>query len=86
MPLDAPTLERLYQVMVRIRRFDEKTTELFTAGVVKGTAHSYVGQEAVATVACDHLPPDDSIVGNHLGHGHCLANGARVDLKMAELM
>jgi 2-oxoisovalerate dehydrogenase E1 component len=86
MPLDTPTLERLYQVMVRIRRFDEKTTELFTAGVVKGTAHSYVGQEAVATGACAHLRPDDSIVGNHRGHGHCLAKGARVDLMMAELM
>jgi 2-oxoisovalerate dehydrogenase E1 component len=86
MPLDAPTLECLYQVMVRIRRFDEKTTELFTAGVVKGTAHSYVGQEAVATGACAHLRPDDSIVGNHRGHGHCLAKGARVDLMMAELM
>jgi 2-oxoisovalerate dehydrogenase E1 component len=86
MPLDTPTLERLYQVMVRIRRFDEKTTELFTAGIVKGTAHSYVGQEAVATGACAHLRPDDSIVGNHRGHGHCLAKGARVDLMMAELM
>jgi 2-oxoisovalerate dehydrogenase E1 component len=86
MPLDTPTLERLYQVMIRIRRFDEKTTELFTAGVVKGTAHSYVGQEAVATGACAHLRPDDSIVGNHRGHGHCLAKGARVDLMMAELM
>ena len=86
MPLDAATLERLYQVMVRIRRFDEKTTELFAAGVVKGTAHSYVGQEAVATGACAHLRPDDSIVGNHRGHGHCLAKGARVDLMMAELM
>jgi 2-oxoisovalerate dehydrogenase E1 component len=86
MPLDTTTLERLYQVMTRIRRFDEKTTELFAAGVVKGTAHSYVGQEAVATGACAHLRPDDSIVGNHRGHGHCLAKGARVDLMMAELM
>ena len=34
MALSAETLERLYQVMVRIRRFDEKTTELFNAGLV----------------------------------------------------
>ena len=34
-------LEHLYRTMVRIRRFDEKTTELFQAGLVKGTAHSY---------------------------------------------
>ena len=46
--IDIETLKRLYQVMVRVRRFDEKTVELFNAGLVKGTAHSYVGQEAVA--------------------------------------
>ncbi|MGH7324411.1 MAG: alpha-ketoacid dehydrogenase subunit alpha/beta [Candidatus Rokuibacteriota bacterium] len=86
MTASAETLERLYQTMVRIRRFDEKTVELFNAGLVKGTAHSYVGQEAVAAGACAALREDDSIVGNHRGHGHCLAKGARVDRMMAELM
>ena len=51
MSLSRQTLETLYQTMVRIRRFDERTIELFNAGHVKGTAHSYVGQEAVATGA-----------------------------------
>src|SRR5437016_6847178 len=78
-------LEHLYRTMVRIRRFDEKTTELFQAGLVKGTAHSYVGQEAVATGACAALSEQDSIVGTHRGHGHCIAKGARVDRMMAEL-
>ncbi|HXG17353.1 MAG TPA: dehydrogenase E1 component subunit alpha/beta [Calidithermus sp.] len=86
MTVSPEVLERLYQTMVRIRRFDEKTTELFNAGLVKGTAHSYVGQEAVATGACAVLRADDYIVGNHRGHGHCLAKGARVDRMMAELM
>src|SRR5262245_22528462 len=79
-------LEHLYRTMVRIRRFDEKTTELFQAGLVKGTAHSYVGQEAVATGACAALGQKDAIVGNHRGHGHCIAKGARIDRMMAELM
>src|SRR3989338_8175088 len=84
--LDPATLERLYQVMVRIRRFDERTAELFNEGLVKGTAHSYVGEEAVATAVCAHLRPDDAIVGNHRGHGHCIAKGASLDRMMAELM
>ena len=79
-------LQRLYQTMVRIRRFDEKTAELFHAGLVKGTAHSYVGQEAVASGVCARLRADDAIVGNHRGHGHCIAKGARLDRMMAELM
>jgi 2-oxoisovalerate dehydrogenase E1 component len=86
MPLSRETLETLYQVMVRIRRFDERTVELFNAGHVKGTAHSYVGQEAVATGACAHLTKDDSVISNHRGHGHCIAKGARLDFMMAELM
>ncbi|MBI4255990.1 MAG: dehydrogenase E1 component subunit alpha/beta [Candidatus Rokubacteria bacterium] len=72
--------------MVKIRRFDEKTVELFNAGLVKGTAHSYVGEEAVAAGACANLREDDYIVGTHRGHGHCIAKGARVDRMMAELM
>src|SRR5262249_15674698 len=55
-------------------------------GIVKGTAHSYVGQEAVATGACANLREDDFIVSNHRGHGHTIAKGARMDRMMAELM
>ncbi|OLD27644.1 MAG: dehydrogenase, partial [Candidatus Rokubacteria bacterium 13_1_40CM_2_70_45] len=86
MTLSGDALESLYTTMVRIRRFDEKTTELFSAGLVKGTAHSYVGEEAVAAGACANLREGDYIVGTHRGHGHCIAKGARVDRMMAELM
>src|SRR5205809_1192020 len=86
MKLSGEQLESLYTTMVKIRRFDEKTTELFNAGLVKGTAHSYVGEEAVAAGACATLREGDYIVGTHRGHGHCMAKGARVDRMMAELM
>ena len=86
MKLSGEQLESLYTTMVKVRRFDEKTAELFNAGLVKGTAHSYVGEEAVAAGACANLREDDYIVGTHRGHGHCIAKGARVDRMMAELM
>jgi 2-oxoisovalerate dehydrogenase E1 component len=86
MKLSGEQLESLYTTMIRIRRFDEKTAELFHAGLVKGTAHSYVGEEAVAAGACANLRSGDYIVGTHRGHGHCIAKGARVDRMMAELM
>src|SRR6266850_1155502 len=85
MKLEGERLESLYTTMVKIRRFDEKTAELFVQGLVKGTAHSYVGEEAVAAAACATLKADDYIVGTHRGHGHCIAKGARVDRMMAEL-
>jgi 2-oxoisovalerate dehydrogenase E1 component len=86
MTLTGEQLESLYTTMVKIRRFDERTAELFVEGLVKGTAHSYVGEEAVAAAACANLRTDDYIVGTHRGHGHCIAKGARMDRMMAELM
>ncbi len=85
MKLSGQQLQSLYTTMVKIRRFDERTADLFNSGLVKGTAHSYVGEEAVATGACANLREGDYIVGTHRGHGHCIAKGARVDLMMAEL-
>jgi 2-oxoisovalerate dehydrogenase E1 component len=79
-------LERLYADMVRIRRFEERVVELFKAGAVKGTAHSYAGEEAIAVGACAHLRPDDYVASYHRGHGHCIAKGAQTDRMMAELM
>lgn len=79
-------LLQLFEVMFRIRRFEEKATELFKKGVIKGTAHSYAGQEAIAAGTCANLNKDDYIGSYHRGHGHCIAKGARVDRMMAELM
>jgi 2-oxoisovalerate dehydrogenase E1 component len=84
--LDTPTLERFLRDLVRIRRFDERTIELFHAGVIKGTAHSCVGQEAIAVGACAALKETDYVVSHHRGHGHCIAKGADATRMMAELM
>lgn len=79
-------LERLFTTMLRIRRFEETAKELFQQGRIKGTAHSCVGQEAIAAGACAALGDDDFIVSHHRGHGHCIAKGARTDLMLAELL
>ena len=59
--------------------------ELFKEGLVKGTAHSYVGQEAVAAGACAALTKADFVVSHHRGHGHCIAKGVDVYGMMAEI-
>ena len=46
------------------------------AGEIKGTAHSYVGQEAVAAGVCANLTEAGFIASHHRGHGHCIAKGA----------
>jgi 2-oxoisovalerate dehydrogenase E1 component len=84
--LEPPLLLELFETMLRIRRFEETATELFKAGRIKGTAHSYAGQEAIAAGSCRNLQKGDYIGSYHRGHGHCIAKGARVDRMMAELM
>lgn len=85
-PPDTATLERFFLDLCRVRRFDERVIELFVKGVVKGTAHSCVGQEAIAVGACAALRPEDMIVSHHRGHGHCIAKGAEMARMMAELL
>jgi 2-oxoisovalerate dehydrogenase E1 component len=86
LPQAGADLLALHRTMLRIRRFDERVIELFRAGEIKGTAHSCVGQEAIAAGACAHLTERDWIITHHRGHGHCLAKGASMARMMAELM
>ena len=72
--------------MYRIRAFEEKVDELFMQGVIHGTTHLSIGQEAVPTGAVAALRPDDYITSTHRGHGHCIAKGADLNLMVAELL
>ncbi len=83
---DSAKLQALWHMMLRIRRFEQRAHDLFLEGVVKGTAHSCVGQEAIAAGACAALRDTDFIITHHRGHGHCLAKGAEMGRMMAELM
>ena len=72
--------------MWTIRRFEEAVDEMFARGLLHGTMHLSIGQEAVATGACLALRDDDVITSTHRGHGHCIAKGADLGRMMAELL
>lgn len=72
--------------MIVIRKFEEKVRELFSMGLIRGSTHVYIGEEAVAVGACAALKTGDYIVSTHRGHGHCLAKGGKPDPMMAELL
>lgn len=75
----------MYRKMVLIRRFEEKVRELYMLGKIKGLAHPYVGQEAVAVGVCEALDKNDCILSTHRGHGHSLAKGIHPKYLLAEL-
>ncbi len=85
MSLDKGKHSEMYESMLRIRRFEEKAIEIFSAGKIPGFIHSYIGEEAIAVGVCSALEPTDYITGTHRGHGHCLAKGMKMDRMMAEL-
>ncbi len=76
----------LYELMFRIRYFEEAADGLYTRGQMPGIAHLYIGEEAVAVGVCSVLRDDDYITSTHRGHGHCLAKGADVKRMFAELL
>ena len=82
---EAIDLVALYRRMVTIREFDTVVPRLVQMGRIKGTAHSAVGQEAVAVGACAALRSTDSITSTHRGHGHAIAKGVGIGGMMAEL-
>jgi pyruvate dehydrogenase E1 component alpha subunit len=75
----------LYRSLVRIRRFEERASELRLAGFIPGFLHPSIGQEAVAVGVCAALEPGDVITSTHRGHGHMLARGAEPRRMYAEL-
>lgn len=75
----------LYKKMVEIRLFEEKVQDLYARGLIPGSVHLYIGQEAIAAGVCANLRREDYITSTHRGHGHLIAKGADLRLMMAEL-
>ncbi len=71
--------------MVRIRRFEERCVQLYSAGAIRGFLHLYIGEEAVAVGVMQALLPEDSIVATYREHGHALARGVPARELMAEM-
>ena len=85
--ISAYTAKELVEALRRmylIRRFEEKAEECYMRGLIHGTMHLSIGQEASAVGACMSLTEDDKITSTHRGHGHCVAKGADVGRMFAE--
>ena len=75
----------LLRQMLLIRRFEEKSAELYSAGKIRGFLHLYIGEEAVAVGAMQALGPEDAVVATYREHGQALARGMPAGKIMAEM-
>ena len=79
-------LTRLLRQMLLIRRFEEKSGELYGIRKIGGFCHLYSGQEAVAVGSIATLDLSrDHVLTAYRDHGHALAIGMDPKVVMAEL-
>jgi pyruvate dehydrogenase E1 component alpha subunit len=76
---------KAYYDMLLIRRFEERSAQLYGMGLIAGFCHLYIGQEAVVVGIQSVLQPQDSIITAYRDHGHMLACGMDPKGVMAEL-
>ena len=77
-------LKEALRRMYLIRRFEEGAEDAYTRGLIHGTMHLSIGQEASAVGSTMDLRKTDYITSTHRGHGHCIGKGADPKLMFAE--
>lgn len=75
-----------YRCMCLIRQFEQKVDELNKSGLIPGTAHLYVGMEAIAVGSCAAMEQHDLLTSTHRGHGHCIARKLDAGRMLAEIL
>ncbi|MGE3246124.1 MAG: pyruvate dehydrogenase (acetyl-transferring) E1 component subunit alpha [Beijerinckiaceae bacterium] len=74
-----------YRMMLLIRRFEEKSGQMYGMGLIGGFCHLYIGQEAVVTGMQMASRDGDQVITGYRDHGHMLACGMDPKGVMAEL-
>ncbi len=76
----------LFEKMLLVRQFERKVYEFATTGVVKGSVHLCIGEEASAVGTVLSMEKDDYILPTHRGHGQGLAFGTEPGKFLAEIL
>jgi pyruvate dehydrogenase E1 component subunit alpha len=71
--------------MLLIRRFEEKTAEMYQRARIGGYCHLNLGEEATCVGIASGMQPNDYLFTNYREHGYALARGIEPDRVMAEL-
>jgi pyruvate dehydrogenase E1 component alpha subunit len=82
---DKSALLKLYREMLLIRRFEEKTAEMYQMAKIGGFCHLNIGEEATIVGTISALRKEDYVYSNYREHGHAIAKGVDSKAIMAEL-
>lgn len=84
-PFGKETYLYWYEIMLLLRRFEEKTGQLYGMQKIRGFCHLYIGQEAVAAGMMTAIRDDDNVITAYRDHGLAIAKGISSKECMAEL-
>lgn len=76
---------KLFYQMLLIRRFEEKSAEMYTQTKIRGFMHLYIGEEAVAVGVMQALKDEDYVLCTYREHGQALIRGISPGAIMAEM-
>jgi pyruvate dehydrogenase E1 component alpha subunit len=79
------TYKYWYELMLLLRKFEEKAGQLYGMQKIRGFCHLYIGQEALAAGCMSATQPDDMFITAYRDHGLALAKGITANACMAEL-
>jgi pyruvate dehydrogenase E1 component alpha subunit len=74
-----------FEQMMMMRRFEEKSGQLYGQQKIRGFCHLYIGQEACAAGSVSALKKGDKYITAYRDHAHPLALGTDPKYIMAEL-
>lgn len=86
LPIPEHTRLELFRVQQEIRQFEKRAYDMFLQGLVKGTSHLSLGQEAIAAGFGVAMREDDWTFATYRGHAHTLARGVPMTPVLAELL
>lgn len=79
-------LAEMWKKLNLAREFETRVQWLFSMGLVHGTTHLGIGEEATAVGSILALKPQDYVFGTHRGHSQAIAKGIDIDHMMAEIL
>lgn len=74
-----------YELMLLLRRFEEKAGQMYGMQKIRGFCHLYIGQEAVAAGLKSSMRDDDNLITAYRDHGLAIMKGITPNAAMAEL-
>ena len=83
--MDKQLALELLEKMLISRKFEENVQYYFSLGMIHGTTHLGIGEEATSAGTCLALKPEDDMFATHRGHGAAISKGIDVKAMMAEI-